>query len=436
MKERRSKSNQSHEQKYYRVSPSARWSLNNEGTFLTQISHSNGAFSTASEILLLLQLIAQKTPTSKLAPRLKSVLQELLKTSPTPTEIDALIHDLLGAGVLYSVNPSTQERSHLTDDGFADSWIQWAMLADETRTRCYFNAIEDLLKPGQSAVDLGCGTGILGMYCLEKKAKFVHFIEETAISRTLENTLKSNNHYKDRYRIHEVNSHLFELSEPADVVVSELFGNDPFSEGLIQTLQDFWNRNSVFLKHAAFCPSHLRVYAQLIDLNEGCPLFERVSQLQKTFDHAEKEKDFYFDSLHKIRKNLDFSSLSLSFPIRKQQFTALSSSFIIGESSLHPAKISTKNFKNTQKIVSQKAGSCPCLMLWFEVDVSAHQKICSHPLLPHFASHWSPLIIPLLRPFSLSEDLVLSTSLQSDSTHLAATLAAQRGATTEILGAR
>lgn len=86
-------------------------------------------------------------------------------------------------------------------------------------------------------MDMGCGTGILGMYALDHGADFVYFVEQNDhMVHILENVLPKKLN-PDKYKIiHKDIENLatedFEFGAP-DVVISELYGPRLFDEGYV-----------------------------------------------------------------------------------------------------------------------------------------------------------------------------------------------------------
>lgn len=84
-------------------------------------------------------------------------------------------------------------------------------------------------------IDLGCGTGILGLYALENGAKFVYFVEQNAyMVEIIQNALPKIVDPSKFKIIHkfaqDLTSEDFDQSTP-DICVSELWGIQLFDEG-------------------------------------------------------------------------------------------------------------------------------------------------------------------------------------------------------------
>jgi len=69
------------------------------------------------------------------------------------------------------------------------------MIKDSVRTNAYRDAIinnKDVFKD-KVVMDVGCGTGILSMFCAKAGAKHVYAVEFSDIAKQAENIIKLNN---------------------------------------------------------------------------------------------------------------------------------------------------------------------------------------------------------------------------------------------------
>ena len=59
-------------------------------------------------------------------------------------------------------------------------------VADSLRNDRFRVAIDKIVKPGDHVVDVGCGTGVLGLFCLQAGAAKVDAIDSTMRSKLRE----------------------------------------------------------------------------------------------------------------------------------------------------------------------------------------------------------------------------------------------------------
>jgi protein arginine N-methyltransferase 1 len=116
---------------------------------------------------------------------------------------------------------------------FADLQRHAAMLADGVRVAAYRAALADAA-PGKHVLDLGTGSGLLALLAAQAGARLVIAVEETAIADVAAQAIAP-------FPIIELirrPSRDVALDPPVEVIVHELFGNDPLAEGLLPTICD------------------------------------------------------------------------------------------------------------------------------------------------------------------------------------------------------
>ncbi len=138
----------------------------------------------------------------------------------------------------------------------------YQMLSDTVRMDAYREAIHRCIQPGDVVVDLGAGTGILGIWALQAGAAHVYAIEQTdAID--LARQIANANGFSDKISFIQANSLEVELEHQADVLVSETLGSFAIDENLLRFLPDARRR---FLKPGGrMLPSALRLFAAPVD---------------------------------------------------------------------------------------------------------------------------------------------------------------------------
>lgn len=137
------------------------------------------------------------------------------------------------------------------------------LLDDEPRTRVFIDAIERSVRPGDVVVDLGTGNAVLAMAAARAGAARVYAIEASPFAEVAERIIAANG-YADRVRVVRGWSHQVELPERADVLVSEIIGNDPLDEGVLRYMPDAVAR---FLKPGGrVLPARLAVDLKLVEM--------------------------------------------------------------------------------------------------------------------------------------------------------------------------
>jgi protein arginine N-methyltransferase 1 len=117
-------------------------------------------------------------------------------------------------------------------------------LSDPIKVETYQAAIAQAVQPGHVVVDLGCGSGLLGLMALKAGAARVLFIEETEIIEVARKTVADAG-FAEKSEFLRGNSFELTLPERVDVVVCDHVGYFGFDYGIPALLADARER---FLK--------------------------------------------------------------------------------------------------------------------------------------------------------------------------------------------
>lgn len=138
------------------------------------------------------------------------------------------------------------------------------LLADETRTHAFREAIRRTVQPGDVVVDLGCGTGILSYFACQAGAAHVYAIDSTHMARVT-SLLSRHLGLDDRLTVIEKDSREVELPERANVLISETLGVTGFDEGIAGAVRDA--RQRLLVPDARIIPSRLGVSLVPVELD-------------------------------------------------------------------------------------------------------------------------------------------------------------------------
>ena len=209
-----------------------------------------------------------------------------------------------------------------------DTWVNSAIVP-EGMSLSMVNSIsrlEALLKvelekecKNKIVIDLGCGTGILGMYALDYGASFVYFVEKNPqmcyiLENVLPQKLKPNTFKIIHKDIEDLTVEDFDQGVP-DIVISEFYGPRLFDEGYVSYTRHV---KSLF-NDIRFIPETFNVDFYLMDLNFTHTIWPVNKKLLHHYLFMYKEKGFAIRNFA-----MDYSKYtkvgSISFNANTQEF--------------------------------------------------------------------------------------------------------------------
>ena len=110
--------------------------------------------------------------------------------------------------------------------------VHRTMIRDRVRTDAFRRAINSVVRPGDTVLDVGAGSGILSMFAARAGAARVYAVERTPIAALAEQLATANDVAEIVTVIHGDVTDI-ELPEPVDVIVSEWLGGFGIDEGML-----------------------------------------------------------------------------------------------------------------------------------------------------------------------------------------------------------
>ncbi len=139
-------------------------------------------------------------------------------------------------------------------------------LALPHRLDLYRAAVAKLVGRGDHVIDVGCGTAVLGLLCLEAGASRVDAIDSTAAIELARQSLTQAGHAQ-KCNFIRASSFQTTLAERADVIICDHVGHFGFDYGLIEVLADARQR---FLKPAGqIIPGRLKLFVSAVESRDA-----------------------------------------------------------------------------------------------------------------------------------------------------------------------
>lgn len=275
-----------------------------------------------------------------------------------------------------------------------------AMLNDRGRTKQFLDAIRCIVRPGDVVVDIGTGTGVLAIGAAKAGAAHVYAIEAGRIARWAQQLFKANG-VADRVTVIPRWSGAVRLPERADVIVSELIGDDPLAEGVVGITRDALRR---FAKPGArLIPSGLRIYGLAVTIPP-----DALSEFLFTGDLVRKWESWYgmtFEPLQTVRLPALFAHFVNPYLARDWQAAAA------------PIQLADINLKlprvpllqGRHAFTAEKSGEINGLIVYFALEAEGKPLLSTRPNETGEENHWlSPLqVFPEPYPVSVGQELEL-----------------------------
>lgn len=190
-------------------------------------------------------------------------------------------------------------------------------LLDARRTKAFQQAIQKAVKPGDTVVDAGTGSGILALFAAQSGAKKVYGVEkEPELAEIAELNVKKN-HFGKKISVINVDVKNFFLpgKKSADVLIMEMLDTGLIVEEQCQTIIAL-KKNQVISDKTILLPDKVDCYLELIEYDFNFYGFELPFVVQAR----------NFGAIERIKNKLSKPILYASFDLKKTMSTNFNAS--------------------------------------------------------------------------------------------------------------
>jgi len=313
-------------------------------------------------------------------------LQRCIKSIPEWVEYNSEIMLFYDLGILQT--PRKGDVTMRSDPGHFDAAdVHIRMLNDTLRTSAFQAAIHDTVTSNDIVVDIGTGTGVLAATAALAGAKHVYAIEMAGDMPKLARRFFEANGLSERITIIEGDSTHIDLPEKADVMVSEIIGNDPLDERIISTTADAVKRH--LTPEARLIPNRLKIFTLPVTVPENL-LNKHVFTRQLVRDW----QGFYgldFSTYADAGSKQTYSTLVNTFDAGKWPF--LSKPVMVADIRLNKQLTDLIETQNIFEI--SRSGMLSGMLVYFELELSKDRTFSIHPRNTDHNNSWaSKLWIP------------------------------------------
>ena len=348
--------------------------INIKSLHTVEVSVSGKSQGFSNNVLLILNIFSKPVSLSEAIKELNITRQQEWM------QVTQSIHSLLHLGALVTATEKKFTPDHNTSS-FGASRIHMVMLNDRVRTDAFIAGIKNTIKEGDVVLDIGTGSGILAIAAARAGAKRVYAIEASAIADVAQDAF-NRSEVAEKITLLRGWSTQMELPEKADVLVSEIIGNDPFTENILPVFRDTAKR--LLKQDAMILPGLVKVY--------GLPVNIPQSKLQNMVVQEEdltNWKDWYNIDLAILKDSMDFS-----LPLWKTNMENLTD-FTIFDEPILLAEIDFYEAREQDTINTRVEGHSKHkfngMLMYFDLGLG-ETMLTNNPLVQKRATHWLNLI--------------------------------------------
>ena len=259
------------------------------------------------------------------------------------------------------------------------------LVSDEARTLAFRDSIHATVKPGDTVLDVGAGSGILSLFAAQAGARRVYAIERAPGAAALARRVVALNGLLDVVKIVEADAANAILPEKVDVLVSEWLGVYGVDENMLAPVlvaRDRWLKPGGLM-----IPSLVTAWI--------APVAHEAAR-QAT-------------ALHNRPYGLDLSPLApfsleqaiwLPRGVRKDELRAEPQKLWVTNCSTMSAIDAGRPHAAELKFVVQGSG-VNGLVTWFSAEMPGASELCTGP--SGSATHWGQFLFPIANAYKLAE---------------------------------
>ena len=266
-------------------------------------------------------------------------------------------------------------------------------LQDRHRIEAFTRAIGAVVRPGDRVIDLGSGTGVLGLLACRAGARTVYAIEATGIVG-LASQVRDANDFRERLVFVRGHSTTVSLPERADLIVTDQIGRFGFEGDILQYVSDA--RLRLLKPNARFVPAAISLHVAPVDC---ATMYERIEFWDS------RPGDFDFHSVRQLAANT-------VYPARLRPENLLGGPATTLRFDLATAKSERFSFDATLPI--ERPGVLHGIGGWFSAELAPGVNgatMTNSPLDPSRISR-RQVFLPIDRPVAVAPNAVVSVRVQ------------------------
>jgi precorrin-6B methylase 2 len=257
------------------------------------------------------------------------------------------------------------------------------MLRDETRTAAFQKAIAAVVKPGDTVIDVGAGTGVLSMMAARAGAKRVIGVELTSVASVAAHLVQLNG-LSDRVTILQGDVRGLQPAERADVIVSEWMGTVGVEENMLGAV--LWARDHFLKPGGKLIPAKVTALLAPVatDLRADIGFF--------------RNRPYGLD-LGPLAEPWMHELLMCRRRIRAADLAAPPQELWTTDAAADPPSVLRRPFEAELGFTIGKRARLSALAAWFSSELAPGIVLTNAPDAPE--THWGQMMLPLDRQVEL-----------------------------------
>lgn len=264
-------------------------------------------------------------------------------------------------------------------------------VTDPVRLARFKAAIDQTIRPGDRVVDLGCGTAILGLLCLEAGAGHVQAIDSTAMIEVARKVLRNAGFEAQSECLHGDCGRI-RVDEPVDVLVCDHVGYFGFDYGIVELLDDA--RRRMLKPGGAIIPRALSLSVAAVESDSSYQLAEAWCN------------DEVSAHLHWLRDN----AINSKYAVTLKPQELLGAPARLGRIDFHEDNPDFQSWSTSLRIA--RDGSMHGLGGWFDCELADGIEMTNSPLATQRIDR-EQVFLPLEAPLPVRTGEILNVSVMA-----------------------
>ena len=321
------------------------------------------------------------------------------------SELGNLVEASVALKKALELNPNLLEAKKNLEDISQKKIPRWQipMINDNLRNTKYLEAIKKAINENEYeyVLEIGTGTGLLSMMAIDAGAKKVITCENNKSIFEIAKKIIKKNGYEDLIKVINKSSTILkvgeDLSQKADLLISEIFSSELVGEGIQPSLLDAKKR--LLKDKGKMIPEAAEIKVALLE----------TSSVIKDKCFTNEINGYDLSDFNKITGN------KFSLDLKNTDVTYLSNEKIAFFFDFYSDSILKREHKKIN-IPIQKSGTCLGLITWMKINLYQGVYLENNPA-NNQKSHWTNVIYTFDEPLKVfkGEELNISASLISDS---------------------